>query len=381
MAVNPFAFDKIAVGNNFCNREHEIQELLSDVRASHNIVMFSQRRYGKTSLITKVLDLAEDEGLLTIYMDIFHILNENDFIRTYAKALASQIEGPIEKTLQTLRSIFSSLRPKVTVAADGKPEFLFGIEAGQEQETDLKEALEAVHKYSKKRNKNAVVVIDEFQQIGQLNQAHRIESLIRAQIQGHQNISYILMGSKKHLIFDLFNDPTRPLYGIGKMFPLNKIAPEHLAGFIYKRFQETQKTLTIELASQIVEQCESHPYYTQYVCHSLWEIAPNNTSIKEADLKIAVDLTISRISPKYESTWELLPAGQKQALIALAQIGRNEKIFSSDVISKYNLTSPPSFRKALKSLFDKSLVDREKGRFSIIDIFFKKWIQLYFIQK
>jgi len=128
----------------------------------------------------------------------------------------------------------------------------------------------------------------------------------------------------------------------------------------------------------LVDVCESHPYYTQYVSHSLWEITPLNYSITDIDLQNAIDLTISRISPRYESIWELLPLRQRQALIALANMAPNERLFSGDVILKYGLASAPSFRKALKRLVDKSLVDKDRNTFSIIDIFFKKWIQMNF---
>jgi hypothetical protein len=186
------------------------------------------------------------------------------------------------------------------------------------------------------------------------------------------------MGSKKHLIFDMFSDPTRPLYGGGRMLPLEKIAPKHLETFVLKRFRSTQRHLPKEVVSRLVDVCESHPYYTQYVSHSLWEITPPNSSIKEIDLENAIGLTISRIAPRYDSIWDLLPLRQRQALIALADLAPNEKIFSGDVILKYGLASAPSFRKALKSLVDKSLVGRDQNTFSIIDIFFKKWIQMNF---
>lgn len=376
--VNPFIFDSLASEENFCNREREIEELLGDIRSSHNVIIFSQRRYGKTSLIKKVLHLAKLEGFLTIYTDVYHILNEVDLVKAYAKALASTMEGSIEKIFETLKTIFSSLRPKITVDADGKPEFTFGVESGRDPIMDLEEVLESVKEYTDKKGLKAAVVFDEFQQIGQLQQAHRIESIIRSQIQGHKDISYIFMGSKKHLIFDMFSDPTRPLYGGGKMLPLEEIAPKHLKRFVFSRFRSTGKHLPKEVASRLVEICESHPYYTQYVSHSLWETMPPNSPITDTDLGNAVNLTISRIAPRYDSIWDLLPLRQRQALIALADLAPNEKIFSGVVILKYGLASAPSFRKALKRLVDKSLVDRDQNTFSIIDVFFKKWIQMNF---
>lgn len=99
--TNAFSFDAIATGKNFCNRESEIGELLSSVRASHNVVVFSQRRYGKTSLIQKVLQSAKTEGFISTYVDIYHVLTEQDLVKTYAKAFASVVEEGDQTTTET----------------------------------------------------------------------------------------------------------------------------------------------------------------------------------------------------------------------------------------------------------------------------------------
>jgi hypothetical protein len=75
---------------------------------------------------------------------------------------------------------------------------------------------------------------------------------------------------------------------------------------------------------------------------------------------------------------ELLPIRQRQALIALATLSPKDKLFSADVIHEYGLASAPSFRKALNGLIGKGLVDRDRERYAIIDLFFKKWIRMSF---
>lgn len=377
-STNPFSFDTIVTGEDFCNRKREIGELLNDIRSSHNVVVFSQRRYGKTSLIDNVLTLAKDEGYLTIYVDIYHILNEHDLVNAYAKALAANITGSMEKILQTLKAVFSSLRPKITLDESGKPEIGIGVESGRDPLMNLEEVFESVKRYTEKGDTRAVVVFDEFQQVGELQQSHRIESIIRSQIQTHRNICYIFMGSKRHLIVGMFSDPARPLYGIGKMFPLDKIDPHHLMDFVQSRFAESGKPISEDVVERLVNICESHPYYTQYVSHSLWELTPFNSTISASDLEDALTLTINRISPRYENLWELLPMRQRQALIALATLPSTQKLFSADVILKYGLASATSFRKALTGLTDKGIVDRDKHKYAIIDIFFKKWIRQHF---
>ena len=65
---NPFIYGQEVSGDTFCNRTKEIKELMSDIKSGHNVIIYSPRRYGKTSLVKKVLNIASKEGILPIYV-------------------------------------------------------------------------------------------------------------------------------------------------------------------------------------------------------------------------------------------------------------------------------------------------------------------------
>jgi AAA+ ATPase superfamily predicted ATPase len=60
---NPFIYGGRVSGDAFCNRVGEIAELLGDIRARQHVILLSQRRFGKTSLVWKVLEEARLEGV------------------------------------------------------------------------------------------------------------------------------------------------------------------------------------------------------------------------------------------------------------------------------------------------------------------------------
>ncbi|MGB9613743.1 MAG: hypothetical protein ACPL4K_06205 [Candidatus Margulisiibacteriota bacterium] len=62
---NPFYFGKEVTGEAFTNRKSEVKELLSDIEQGLNIIIYSPRRYGKTSLIKEVLEIAKRRGILS----------------------------------------------------------------------------------------------------------------------------------------------------------------------------------------------------------------------------------------------------------------------------------------------------------------------------
>jgi len=369
---NPFVYGKEVSGDNFCNRKKEIQELCRDVENSQNVIIFSQRRYGKTSLIKRVFEISKRKGVITVYADLYPILTEEDFISTYARAVAESILGKFGKGFKDLAKFFKKIRPKFTLGQNGEMSYSIDIEK-KEILPSLEDALESINRYIANKKKKAVVCFDEFQQIA-LFKTDKIEKTMRSLFQKHKNISYIFMGSKKHLISDIFNNPHRPFYRSGKSFPLGKIDKNELSEFIENKFALANKILSGNLAGEIMDLCESHPYYVQYLCHIIWEKVMDKKKISKEDLLKGIDLLLERESSTYEATWNLLTLKQKQVLMALSKMLPEEKLFSYEFLQKHNLGSASSLQRTVRSLIDKDLIDREGDLYTIMDVFFKRWL-------
>ena len=69
--VNPFKFGKEVSGYQFYDR-HDVCEKLYRLLKSgtSNIVLYAPRRYGKTSLVLKVLERFNLESVPSIYFDV-----------------------------------------------------------------------------------------------------------------------------------------------------------------------------------------------------------------------------------------------------------------------------------------------------------------------
>ncbi len=77
------------------------------------------------------------------------------------------------------------------------------------------------------------------------------------------------------------------------------------------------------------------------------------------------------------NTWDLLSHRQRQVLVALSETSPGESPFRTEMLRRFNISQPAVMIRALKSLVDKDLVDREGKRYEIIDLFFKRWIKTY----
>ena len=71
MERNPFYFGEVVTGENFTNRVNEIKRLTGELRGGHNVFLISPRRFGKTSLIIKVLEHLKKEDLFAFYIPSF----------------------------------------------------------------------------------------------------------------------------------------------------------------------------------------------------------------------------------------------------------------------------------------------------------------------
>ena len=368
---NPFIYGGRVSGDAFCNRESEIQELLDDIRGRQHVILSSQRRFGKTSLVWRVLEETRKEGIIPVYVDLYPISTLGEFIEEYAKAIARALSMH-EKAKKLMREVFSRLHLSMGVDPAGNPQWSVGFDRIRETET-FDEVASSMENYLKRKGKYGVVVFDEFQQITQTN-GEKTERRLRSAIQTHEHVSYLFVGSKKHLLHDLFSNPNRPFYRSGKIFPLGKIASGHLQGFIKKRFSEAGVGIDEKILELIVETTDCHTYYTQYLCHVLYDIMEKR-QIKTDDVPKAIDLLLSRESTAYMNTWDLLTHRQRQALMALSETTPAESPFRQEMLRRFNISQPAVMIRALKSLVDKDLVDKDNGRYEIIDLFFKRWIK------
>ena len=182
------------------------------------------------------------------------------------------------------------------------------------------------------------------------------------------------MGSKTHLMRDIFSNPNRPFYKSGKHFPIQKIDSKELGVFAKKNFSNSNIKASENEIAAIVNISECHPYYFQMLCNVLWELCQENKSITPQHIDMAVDILISRESSAYIATWESLTSKQKNLLVALSKEEYPE-VFSKDFLKQYGLGASSSIQKAIKKLLEKDLILQENGSYVILDLFFLRWIR------
>ncbi|MBU1147183.1 MAG: ATP-binding protein [Candidatus Omnitrophica bacterium] len=373
---NPFVYGDVVKGQYFTDREEELKELKLDLSSGQNVLIFSPRRYGKTSLIIKVLDELKKEGFIAVYVDLFRVTSIQSFIKIYTSSITKASATKLEEAMQFLKEHFPALIPRIVIRGQEPAEFEFDFEAAKKDaERLLDDLYDFPQRVAVKRKKRLIVVFDEFQEISTLNLP--IERQLRAKIQHHDKVSYCFMGSKRHLMDELFQDKNKPLYKIAKSIPLGKITSERFKTFIHSRFKSVDMRIESCLIDEILNVTACHPYYTQQLCHEIFNVSFSKKSpsiINPEDINSAKDKCIQAQSYAYGTIWDNLAAKQKSLVVALCkEPGAN--IYSQDFLSSHSLGTPASIQTAVNALEKKGILDREDGSYFVSDVFFIDWLR------
>mgnify|MGYP000028243427 CR=1 FL=1 len=107
--MNVFPYETLASDKEFFGRENEISIINDFINNSNNLVIFSKRRLGKTSLINEVMLRLEEstDDILCLYVDIYDITSAEDFATMLLQTLSSSFKGDIKTSIKKLTSLFS----------------------------------------------------------------------------------------------------------------------------------------------------------------------------------------------------------------------------------------------------------------------------------
>ena len=375
--ANPFRFGQVVSGELFCNRKVEIRQITRDLAGGQSIVLYSPRRYGKTSLLQAVSKELKTKKILYGHADFFACNSSEKLVHAVARAAGKAIIDDlksIEKFIKRAAQIFSRTRFSVRYEPDGTGSFSISPEFSSQATSieSLLDALSGLSSYLKKSKKRAVIVLDEFQQVLRVNS--NLEAEFRTVIQQQDRIAFAFLGSRTCLLRDMFIDEKRPFYHAAKIVELGPIEPQELAGFIKTRFEKIGVSISGELALKIAIRVKGHPDYAQRLCSHILDILEAKT-VSELLIEEGVSCMLSSLTPSLAGIYEDLPLRESQVMTILAEHGPM-KTFANKMLQPYDMGTP-SLHKALSNLIKKDLIlkSKDKGYF-IIDNFLDEWIKM-----
>lgn len=362
---NPFRYGIIVEGSYFIDRENEIKEIKNDLHSGQNLIIYSPRRYGKTSIMIKVLKELHDEGYFFVYIDLFRITSQKKFIESYSREILKN-QPHFKKVITKFQNLVKGISPTVSFDNQGNPSFSVSFHPDISLTDSLTGILDLPEKLI--QNKKWIIVFDEFQEIEKLN-GENFEKLMRSIIQFHNKTRYVFMGSKSHLLLNMFSRKNRAFYKFGKLLKINKISEKDFQEYISYRFTEARFDYVNDLAERIVRITNNIPYFVQFLASEVWnEGLNNNRRIRQQELDNAIDKILNNQQDYYIQILDNLSLYQKKVLQAL--IKSREKIFSEEYRKNYDLGATSSTQRALERLIELEIVEKNEGRIEFTDPFF-----------
>lgn len=375
MENKPFIFGVATSGDNFTDREKETARLLSNFTHGVNTVLISPRRWGKTSLVKKVCNLAQSDKLKIVYLDIFSYRTDREFYDAFASAVLKQTSSKFDEIIENAKIFLSRISPKFTMGADPMSDFSVSLELNPKSD-DIDEILQLPEKIAQKKGVRIVICIDEFQQIAEFKDSTTFQKHLRTVWQLQQSVSYCLFGSKKHLMNELFEKKSLPFYKFGDSIYLSKISTPDWISYICERFESTGKHISKELAEKVCLTVDNHSSYVQQLAWLLWIQTKNETT--EQDFANAYQDLIDQNSPLFEKQTESLSAYQMNFLRALVD-GINSEFTSAEILQKYQFGSSANVSIIKRALIKKELIETENKQVQLADQVMKLWLKREFL--
>lgn len=367
----PFVFGVATSGENFTDREKETERLLLNFTHGVNTILISPRRWGKTSLVKKVAQMAQTNQRKIVYMDIFSCRTEQEFYRLFATSVLKQTSSKWDEWVENTKLFLSHINPKISIGTDPMNDFSISFEYNTQSDAEHN-ILQLPEKIAIEKGIQIVICIDEFQQISDFEDSKIFQKRLRTVWQLQQHVSYCLFGSKKHLMNELFEKKSLPFYKFGDAVYLTKIETRYWVEYICKRFEDTGKHISAELAEQICQLVENHSSYVQQLSWLLW-IRTNDTANAQ-QLSAALEDLLDQNNILFQNEIESLSAYQMNFLKAISD-GIDTKFSSKEIIQKYNLGTSANIIRLKSALLQKELIEVDGQKTTLSDPVFGVWFK------
>ena len=371
MQENPFVFGKAAEGTYFTDRTEDARRLTANLTHGINTILISPRRWGKTSLVKKVIAEIDSATIRPVFIDIFQCKSEYEFYHAFATSIIKQTSSKLDEWVEMAKTFLSNVSPKFSFGSDPINDFSLSFEWTPKDDTE-NDILQLPEKIAQKKGVRIVVCLDEFQQIADFSNSVNFQKKLRSVWQHQQNVTYCMFGSKKHLMENIFNDRGMPFYKFGDMMFLKKIPTEEWVAFICNKFQETGKSISAEQAVQICDATENLSSYVQHLAWVVWY--KSGKVVTDKDITAAIDDLLEQNKVFFQREIEQISELQQNFLRALAN-GVTTGFSSGKVIKKYRLESSANVQSVKKALQKKDIVEIDGKNISFNDSLFKLWLQ------
>jgi hypothetical protein len=312
--LNPFQISGPLAPDDMIDRDDEARTLGELVAGGHSARLVAPRRYGKTTLLVRVLREAAADGMPTAHVDLLGVLTLAGIVTRIERAYGQSLKGPVRRTAD---AILSSWNVGVSLGGGGFA-VAFRRSPRIDVESVLLRLLELPAQLAERTGKRCAIALDEVQDVLRVDGA---DGILRSVIQYQaEHASYLFAGSSPTLMSQLFDNPSRPLLDHALPLELGPL-PLDLAGeYVEERFARTGADAGSAL-EPLLAFARGHPQRTMLLAHHLWAATPAGSAADETAWADALLRALRGARATLEARWEALPVNEQRVAVALAYGG------------------------------------------------------------
>lgn len=363
--LNPFLVSGPLPPGEMIDRDAEAARLRDLVEGGHSVRLVAPRRYGKTTLLRRVLAEAAEAEMPTALVDLQGVLSMSGIVVRIERAYATSLKGPLRRAAD---AILRSWNIGLSLGGGGfaatvQTSARVDVEAVLLRLLDLPATLHA------RTGRRCVIAIDEIQDLLRVEGA---DGVLRSVIQ-HQGeaASYIFSGSAPSVVRKLFEDPSRPLLEQAMPLELVPLPLDETAFWVEARFAATRRDAGDALAP-LVEFSRGHPQRTMLLAHHLWEATPRGSTADETAWIEALTTTLRDAEAVLRARWDALPVNEQRIATALA-VGPGT-VYDEATLAAVGLRRG-SVEKALTGLEGRGELLRAGRRPQLTDPLLEHWLR------
>ena len=362
-ATNPFQVSGPLRPDAMIDRDEEAARLGELVAGGHSARLVAPRRYGKTTLLGRVLHDAAGTGMPTAHVDLLGVLTLAGIVTRIERGYAAGLRGPVRRAAD---AILRSWNVGVSLGGGGFA-VTFRSNPSVDVESVLLRLLELPERLAARTGKRCVIAFDEMQDVLRVEGA---DGIIRSVIQYQaEYASYLFAGSSPSLMTRLFANPSRPLLDHALAVELTPLPLDSVAEYVEGRFARTARDVG-EALDALLQFTRGHPQRTMLLAHHLWAVTPPGSVADETAWAEARGEALRGAQPVLEARWEALPANEQRAAIALA-VGAS--VYDAAVYRQVGLKRG-SIDRALAGLHGRGEALRGPGGWRLADPLLEAWL-------
>ena len=369
----------------FYNREKELIKFKSFINTlnddvSNQILLTGFRGVGKSFLLKKLINILPT-NILTAYVDVSNIyaiskgnLQEEEIMNSLLEEMNKSV-GSHEKIFKKPHNAVKKLISKIKNHDYDFKEAgtILSIPIPQVKD-NYKKLSQFVMEYpqrivdsSKGKIKGFVIIIDEFQFIGELKSPEAFLWLFRSFTQKQDNVTYIFTGSTSTT-----SDMVDKLNGIDGAFG-NRMIQFNLEPFTKEESKNYLKDKIPEISfdkngfNRFYKCTRGYPAYINSFCNIM-----SDNIVYNEDMVIKEFYTkLDQIAVKWISLWSSLSISEKEIIITLID---NKQLKWKELIEKLSL-SEGTITKNLKKLKNKGIISHTDSFYKVEDYMLSAWLK------